>query len=433
MIWRLMKIDVAWRFVTRTVILFTVIAAIWHLFMQGIADLQEMPLLMFVAPLFSIGVTPFAQQNDAHFQAILPVTSRQVFAARMLSALALQWLPVVAAAILLSVLGDSGISAIVLRSWSIVTCIVLEIQCTGIRRLTMRFALPLIASQVLLFILNLTAVVQSWPVQDSAGYRIALLCCWGICAGVVARTWRTLPESSQLAPAKPSSASIEPLEADGARNRVAPWRPVLKTIFPLMGFEYLLYFLMMCFIYSPIVAYVLVVSGQNWKSIRSLFQWMLALPVPPRALLARVVLPHWLSFAFGYLAAVRLHLSFFPARAAELGIRTQLVTLAYLAGLSILASLAALAGDTHRVHRLLTSKHWPTTFSVLFQVAASFLIVWLMLATHRDPAEWLSAILPLSLGGAIGGCALALAALWWALEAVFRQVEFIGKPARGRS
>lgn len=430
MIWQLMKLDVAWHFVKRQAVLFIALAAIWHFFVGKTNDPTATIVLMVGAPLFSLGITPLVQPGDTRYQAALPVTVRQAFAARMLSALALQWLPVAAGAMILIVLRDAG-AGMPLRTWSLATCIVSGIQCAAIRGLKTRGALALVAMPVSLFILNLIAVAVAWPWRNTFVWNLAIICCWLVCAGMVAWTWRIAPESLPLAPTESSSAGPRAVVAERAGSRGTPWRPVLSTLFLFLGFEYVIYFLAMCAMHSALIAYVLVVQGQDWKSTRMLSRWIMALPVPPSVMLTTTVLPGMLSLICGYLVGV--HLLFVPFRGTDTGLRTQIVTVALIAGWSMLANLLALTGDGHSVRRLLPSGYRPAVLRLSLMGAGLGLILWQMTATHLDPVLWLSSTLPSSLGGLVGMLVLTVVGLWWALYAMFRQVEFIDQPTGGRS
>jgi hypothetical protein len=346
----------------------------------------------------------------------------------MLSTLALQWLPVVAGATILAVLGDAAISGMPLRTWSVVTCIVLGIHCAGIRGWRILPALPLIAVPVLLFVLSLVVIAQDWPIRNSFTWNLALVCCWLVTAALVARTWQIVRPSFQLAPVKPSPTAAEPIRAEGIRTRAVPWKPVLSTIFPAMGFGYLYLFVAMGVLYSPFLVFFVIFSSQDWVTTRSRFRWLLALPVPPRTMLLAGTLPGMLSLICGYLVGV--HLSFIPGRAHGVGLRTQIVTVVFIAGYSMLANLSALAGHWYRLRHALLPGHWNTIFMLSFLVGGMVLIFFQILERF-DPAGWLSATLPESLGRAIGLSVLLLAALWWALDAMFREVEFADKPVTG--
>jgi len=429
MIWQLMKLDVAWRFVIRTTILFSAFAALWHFFAGGSDGPASTLLLMCFVPLFSLGVTPFVQPIDTRFHATLPATVRQVFAARMLSALALQWLPLVTGAVILIVLGGTGMSGMPLGTWSVVTCIVLGVECAGIRGLSVREALPLVALPVLVFVLNLIVVAWDWPLQNSFAWTLTLVCCWMVTAAVVVKTWNIVPKSFQLAPAEPPSDEPEPIPLHRAATHGAPWKPVLRTLLPVRGLEYLVIFLVMCVV--PLPLFVVFQTSENWTSARPLIRWMVALPVPPRAVLAAVVLPRMLSLTCGYLVGINLHFSIFNSiRTADAGLRTRIVAVSFIVGCSMLANLCALGCDTQRVRRVLPAGYWPALSTVLFMGAGMSLFV-LQAKAGIDTMQWISSALPASLAGMAAVLLLVLGTILRALDATFRQVELPGKPGPG--
>ncbi len=268
MIWQLMKLDVSWRFVKRQTILFCVLAAAWHFATNAEYVREETVFLLFFVPFLSIGITPLVQPGDIGFQAGLPVTVRQVFAARMLSTVSLQWLPVIACSVVLIVLGGAGLSDMPLAGWSVVTCVVLAIQCAGIRGLTIHEGLLLVALPALLFLLNMI-LVADWnlPLRNFPALNFAIVCCWLVTGGLVVRTWHAVPKSFEFArggapPDKPAAIPVDPVAPRGTW-----WKPVLGALFPLWGFEYLVIFGVMCILHSPFI--VLGVSGQGWTSMRT--------------------------------------------------------------------------------------------------------------------------------------------------------------------
>lgn len=437
MIWQLMRLDPAWRLVGPTTLVFGTLDALWHLFPHRGGVVAAMPFaVVFVFWLIVVSGAPLIQQSETRFQATLPVTVREVFAARVLSMCALLWVPAGTAAIMLIVLRDAGVSDLPLRTWSVVTCIVLGLQCGGIRGLTMRLTLPLIALPVSAFVLSLVVVTEDWPFRNSFAWDLAVFGCWMMAAAAIVHTWRVVPMSFQLAraeplPADPSVVADHPARSRGApsRSRGAPWKPVLKTIFPLLGLEYLFYFLAMCIMGSPLGVYFVVMSSQNWISYRAHIRWLFALPVRSYALLAALLLPGILSLAGGYLAGIYLRpiLRFMPIRALDTGLRTQIVTVTFIAGWSLLANLCALAGDSHRVRRVLPSGYWSAVFALLFMMAGLALIASQALSRF-EPVPLLSSKLPASPGGTIAVSVVVLGALLWALDAMFGQVEFADKP-----
>ena len=96
----------------------------------------------------------------------------------------------------------------------------------------------------------------------------------------------------------------------------------------------------------------------------------------------------------------------------------------------MLANLCVVAGNWNRLRRILPSAYWPALFALLFMGIGLILIVW-QIMDKFDPVYWLSSNLPDSTWSAIGVSASVLTALWLALDATFRQVEFADKPGGG--
>lgn len=430
MIWQLMKLDVSWRFVIRQTILFAAVAVLWHFFISKTddADGPAVTLLLAVfAPLFSVGFTPLVQPLDARFQATIPVTVRDIFVVRITSTLALQWLPVLAGAVILTILGDHPASAMTMRMWWVFTCIVLNGQCAGILGLTMGRTLRLIALPLTVFSMNLAAFAWEWPLEYSTAWSLVHVCCWAVTAWVVVRTWRIVPKSFQLAPEEVSAGDAEAIPAGRTETRGLPWKAIVETTFPLWGFDYVVVFAAMCVVHSPVFLFFGVMTG--WASIRSVIRWMSPLPVRPRVLLAVVVVPNLLSLIGGYLVGV--HLQLFQSRLGDTGVHTQIVTLIIIAVWLMAANLCVLSGDSRWVRRVLPPLPWSTFFALALMLVALGIALGTMLITHLDPVQWLSSLLFAHLAGSIAAAILLLGALLWALDAVFKQLEFTDKPARG--
>jgi len=434
MIGRLIRRDPAWQWLPPTVIGFCALVPFDHFLAMSNSHPGTTHLgVSFAFLLFVIGMATASQQSETNFQSILPVTVQQVFAARMISVTVLSWLPVVAGATILAALGDSAVSDLPWGIWSVVTCILLGVQCAVIRGFRVRTSLLAIALPVWFVISEMHESFDvDWTFRNSFAGNLAFACCWLVAAALIVRTWRVVPSCFQLAPAGSAITGSVPIAADPASTRGAPWKPVLRTMFPLMGTEYLFNFLAMCFMHSPLLFFLLLGSGQSWTSARMRLRWMLALPVPRRALLAVVTLPGMLSMIAGYLVGV--HLSFIPGQNAETALRTQFVTVVIIAGWSMLANLFGLAGDWYPLRRVLPSGHWSAVFTISFVGVGLVLMIRHITANFDsalEPVRWLSSAFPVSLGGMIAVSVVVLGVLLWALDAVFRQVELADKVITG--
>ena len=348
----------------RTAILFSVFVALWHFFTgAGAGDMRDPVVrlsLMLLVPLFSIGITPLVQPNDTRFQPILPVTARQVFTTRMASVIALQWLPVLTGATLLLVLRDALVSELPLWAWSMTTCAVLGLECGVIRGLTVPRWVMVAVLPVWLFLAPVSQVVEvRLPLGD--GCRVDRLD-----VAIGSRVFAVHANRDFVSCAEGECRGT-------AEDRGRSWKPVLRTLFPLWGLEYGFYFLSMCAMHTALLVYLVVISGQNWTSTRATIRWMTALPVRPRALLGVVMLPAMLSIIGGYL--VGMHLAFIPNHGGDMGLRTQIVTVAFIAGWLMLANLSALAGDWHVVRRVMPSGYGPAILALGFMGVGLGMIV----------------------------------------------------------
>jgi hypothetical protein len=106
-------------------------------------------------------------------------------------------------------------------------------------------------------------------------------------------------------------------------------------------------------------------------------------------------------------------------------LRTQFVTVAFITGLAMLATIVTLLNNWHRFRRLAASAR-VTIFSLAG--AAGFALVMLDSSNIFILSQWVSWALPQSFAGAAAVAIPSLAILYWVLDALFRRVEIVDKP-----
>jgi len=303
MIFQLIKRDPAWRGLPYLTLAFAAVCALWHFFAP--ADRSGMPALfiseIFIAPTIFAVTTAFLQSLDTPLQASLPVTVRQVFLSRMLSMLAVLWLPVLAGLATLTVLKDPIASDLPLDLWSVVTCVVLGMQCLAVRGITLRAWMIFLAATTGMFSDAISPFFSGSPAWTE---MLALGFCWVIGVALVLRTWQVVPNSFQLAPPKNVSVTLPA----GSVTSAPSWKTPLRIVVRTRGLESLVPFAVILLYVSNPLWYIFL--GFQWPGIRQRIRWILPLPIPPRILLAIVMLPTLVGLCAGY--EVHLHLPWTP-------------------------------------------------------------------------------------------------------------------------
>jgi hypothetical protein len=154
------------------------------------------------------------------------------------------------------------------------------------------------------------------------------------------------------------------------------------------------------------------------------FRWMSFLPVSPRAVLAWVLLPALVALTMGYELAVRIPVNQLPLLSGISGadgprpvpgFREQIMGIMILAAGLMAMTLAWLAGNyRHSGGR------------AAIRIVSTFAGAVLFLGQRQ-----IAAFLPANLPVAISLGAVPLVLLCWALDALFRRLEFVDKPAAG--
>jgi hypothetical protein len=107
------------------------------------------------------------------------------------------------------------------------------------------------------------------------------------------------------------------------------------------------------------------------------------------------------------------------------GLRTQFVTVAFITGLAMLATIGALLRDWRRLRRLAAPVRI-TIYSIVSAAGSALVILdsW----NKFILSQWMLWALPQSFAGAAAVAVTSLAILYWVLDTLFRQVEIVDKP-----
>jgi len=374
--WQLIKRDPAWRFTIPVTIIFAALVVLWHFFApHGTAAGSGLLWAEFLIPLAAVIIAAVVHQSDASFQSTLPVTVQQIFASQLIAISALMWVPVSSGIVILIALGDTSISVMPLRTWSLITCAALAFHCVIIRGLA-KLGLPFLA---LFFAAPLS---KPFPIPFGSPLTVNLVfgTLWLFCGALIWRTWRVIPKSFRFAPAATVSA-LQPVRTSDARTRGGEWKTLFLSASPAWGLGHLFVFLV--------------------------------ITMGPRSVIAAAILPGTLALMGGYLLGVELR--FLPRRAHHLDLRTQIMTVTFLAALSMTWNLGTMAAAWRPAR-------WIAVFLLLAMTGAQILI---MLQTPVDPLRRLASAFPVSLAGTLAVAVFVTGTLFLAMDQLFRRLVLL--------
>jgi len=171
-----------------------------------------------------------------------------------------------------------------------------------------------------------------------------------------------------------------------------------------------------------------------WFQARQQSRWLWSVPINPRALLLTILTPILLALTGGHFAGLYLPKKS-PIPVPDLNV--QVLTLAAILVWALLVVLSMVLYDWRRLGRM---PRWVRVLPALLLIGIPVLVrggVMLLASSaatkqfERLQRDILQAILDLTPGGVFGVVAAsvaALAALYWAVEKVFSEPEFAGKP-----
>jgi hypothetical protein len=293
---QLMRRDFAWRITLPLSILSAILLARWPVL--GFAMI--LPLLMMISRL--------SHRRASLFEASLPIRGRQIFLARLLSMLALVWLPLLTWIVAVLVRGRSEWSAYAMLVISAIVTLAIILPYS-VRTGELRtppvglIALPVVALAVVCGL----AIYVLPPPLAVALFALAIV-------GVFLKTWLAIPESFQTAPKEagaavsPSSPTTEP--HTGPANAVGWWWPILRSVFVPMS---LLYFLLMAVVGAlgaMWLVYICILSSSVYAITRPRTRWMNSLPLSHRGLLLMGLVPTVVVVLGGLVLGTNIHLPY---------------------------------------------------------------------------------------------------------------------------
>lgn len=261
-----------------------------------------------ILPLQMTMIQRTSQQHASLFEAALPIRAREIFLARLLSSLAIVWLPLLTwiVATLIRRSSPWPMSYILDLSAIATLAIILpysiragEIGAPPVRLVVLSWIVLAAASALAIYVLT--------PAMALALFAFAIV-------GVLLMTWLAIPESFQTAPreAGADAALVSPTtESHVARaNAVGWWWPILRSVFGPIS---LLNFLLMV-VFGALGAmwlvYICIFSSMICAITRQRTRWMSGLPLSHRRLLLIGLVPLIVTVPGGLALGTSIHLPY---------------------------------------------------------------------------------------------------------------------------
>ena len=405
MIYELMKRDFGWK------------AVPWFVPSMAVLCACPSPVCIYGA-LAVVGclimTTPMARATRLY--ASLPIAGRDVFLARVLSIMAVVWLPALAGA---------GAAALFRRPYpATVGPFIVAALCTLAAGLAQSIHPRRLAGPK-------WTLAPLWLLAAEGGLYLmffrpsALIAASCALAGIalLARTWLAVPKSFELAPTKPG-AGDGPVRQTAVSSPRLVWLPVLRSVFSRPYSTVLLFTLWMALPLMPLFSCFPIIV--MWQAARMNTLWIRPLPIRRRALLLTIVAPILLALALGFFTG--FHVGRHPRPVPTLQI--EVLDLGALLGCALAFVLVNALLDWRRLS--------PISRRVRIIVFCAFMAVPCLggmvgtILLHGDPLHKavprLAQALPNSVALAMTLVAAALGALWWAIEKVFAETDSATKP-----
>jgi hypothetical protein len=313
LIYQLMKLDRAWKFVP----VFAGAAVILAFLLSFIVSILESPGSDPI-PYFPLGTLLFlplmdilllfcrAHERAAAYSISLPVSGRAIFLARMLSILSVLWIPAILYSMILSVHGLKPMD--VLAGASLATLSIFSLQSFHIREWEVpRNSISRLFIVVPIFILPLN-LLWRFPME-----HIFVLCLLAS-AALFMVIWKNIPASFQITTMEIASPEMVEKEAKIVKRParfIFPARiwlviclPLLSTIVTLMLFIFIrIDDFSFFFLFTNFIMYI----TMTWPALNHGMGWLWTLPVSRRKILPFYILPLLLSAVAGYAVLAYVH------------------------------------------------------------------------------------------------------------------------------
>ena len=262
-----------------------------------------------IIPLQMVMIQHMSNQRASLFEAALPIRGRELFLARLLSTLAITWLPLLTWVVATLIRRDSywPMSFILDLSAIATLAIILpysiragEISAPPVRLVILSWIALAAASALAIYVLT--------PAMALALFALAIV-------AVFVMTWTAIPESFQTAPREAGAAValISPTTESptGRANADGWWWPILRSVVAPIS---LLYFLCMAMFGALgamyLVVYICIFTYSVHEVTRRRMRWMSALPLSHRRLLLIGLVPVVAIVMGGLVLGTSIHLPY---------------------------------------------------------------------------------------------------------------------------
>jgi hypothetical protein len=427
-VWSLIRNSPAWRIAGWASLIY---AAGWLILSQGAdrggADVSA-PIIIFMGFLVAIGKTPETISRSTFFDAALPVEGRQLWVSKMITLLAMVWLPVLAAsAVGFVVVHDPALP--LLNAGAGFTAILLAAQCFRIRE----FREPLGAS-VSVFIgggtlmIAISVVLPNSAMPVLAGYLAANVLFFLL-------AWSRVPKCFEAAPTQPSAARQTRETVRAEPRPILVWWKILRPTY----LSYLFVLLVLVWLEGgatfvsviTIVPPVAATARGNWR-------FLAHLPVLPRKLFWAIWAPLPLAIFLGYEGAIHFPLG--PLHPAMLGPRV--TAIAWSISLALLLSwmFCFQSAEWRRM------RNWPMAAKVIVMatIPVGVTVAWISIPSNDfwrrygvDPIPYfavkVAAVLPENPWMLATVLVVPLVGLYYLAERTFCEMEYSVTRTMGES
>jgi hypothetical protein len=396
MIWQLLKRDPAMKTAPMFVVMFALIA-VGYGFLPALARAAAVGAIAacMIAPVFLFLVL---QSQRGLYEAALPIDPRDLWLSRVLSLLAMIWLP-------LSVVLAAGLPRLPLfEGGAVCTVIVLAVKRVGIRELTAPKWLGRIAQAFFVCVLLMPNFFRPlkavhWPALPSPGSVLAIclpagvaLFWWG---------WTSVPTSFQISPIS------SPHRVAGGPSGFA-WSPDFLSIY---GSRQMPLLIVLVFAYMASGHYgVGILAAIPQPAIRAQCRWLLSLPVSRRKLFALIAFPATAATILGFLASI------FLATGHALSTRVRFVEVAAELAVAYFVILLSELPAWSRPSRLWAWVRWTPFVLALLAVPLAF--------SYPGVFQRLSGALPETWWQLTAVLAIPIIATYWLAEKAFMEQEY---------
>jgi hypothetical protein len=288
---QLLQLDPTWKAVLPLTLLYVVLGSLLLRFSPRFSG-----MLLITIPFILIFCR--VHERATPFIISLPIPSRQIFLARVISILSVLWIPAIFSSLIFVLQGPRGpetatllITATSLSTLAVFILQSMRVQEMGVplRYIVLLFLIP----QALLF---WSVLGRRFPMEP------VLTACLIVSAFLFILIWKRIPSSFQIA--GPEATSIQLISSNTNWTSIA-WRPILRSVFT---FQYILalylLFISQDIFYLPLI---LIFLPLLWINVCKHICWLGAFPIARRTILLFALIPMLISIEAGHLKRTYMH------------------------------------------------------------------------------------------------------------------------------